>query len=246
LATRAADFDVLSTLILQLHPDISEGLRRLHEIVVPLPQWARSWSLVVFMMLGTASVAVARRAWLALTVMATLIYFLFFDTTMTSNHFRVYVVLFPVFAYAVALAADRLRRNRWLGLLLAAAFVLAGATSFKPPQMVPVDMTAPPEGMIGNQTYLVNSGFYHPEALVRRFPESRFLGLPIQADQVEAFLSVYPSVETVLWHGFSIQDEVKSALLARKGTSLIKSGHNRFDYPYEVYALARATDGESP
>ncbi len=241
LATRSGDFTPLSTLIVQLHPAVSEGLRRLHEIVVPSPEWTRSWWLVAFVVLGVGCALIARRLWIALTVAGTLVYFLALDSGMSSNYFRIYLVLFPAFAYAVAVIGDRIARWRAAGTVLAVAFVLAGAPMFRPPAAVPDEMTAPPAGMLENELYLVNSGFFHPECLIRQFPDSRFLGLPIDGEQLEEFLAAYPQARRILWHGFSIQDGVREALIARPGTVQLRSGLNGFDRRYTVLAL----DGDS-
>ena len=244
LATRSADFTPLSTLIVQLHPAVSEGLRRLHEIVVPVPEWTRSWWLIVFVALGGLAGLAARRLWLGLTIAGTLFYFLVLDTGMSSNFFRIYLVLLPAFAYGVALAGERITRFRAVGPVLAAAFLLAGAPMFRPPQMVPLEMTAPPVGLVEDELYLVNSGFFHPESLMRQYPDSRFIGLPIDAAQLEEFLSDYPQASKVLWHSFSVQDGVREALLARAGTTLVRTGLNDFDRRYTVLALGEAGDVE--
>jgi hypothetical protein len=246
LATRSVDFTPLSTLIVQLHPAVNEGLRRLHEIIVPVPEWTRSWWLIVFVVLGGLAGLLARRLWIGVTIVGTLFYFLVLDNGMSSNYFRIYLVLFPAFAYCVALAGERMARSRAAGPLLAVAFVLAGAPMFRPPQMVPLRMTAPPAGLLEDELYLVNSGFYHPESLMRLYPDSRFIGLPIDAGQLEEFLSDYPQARKVLWHSFSVQDDVREALLARPGTNLVRTGLNDFDRRYTVLALGEAGDAEDP
>jgi len=246
LATRSADFNVFSTLIVQLHPAVGEGLRRLHEIVVPVPEWTQSWWLVVFVALGALAGIAARRLWLAVTIAGTLLYFLVLDTGMSSNFFRIYLVLLPAFAYGVALAGERIMQSRTGGAVLAATFVLAGAPMFRPPQMVPMEMTAPPAGFLEDELYLVNSGFFHPESLMRRHPGSRFIGLPIDAGQLDEFLGDYPAARTVLWHSFSVQDDVREALLARPGTTLVRTKLNEFDRRYTVLALGDDSGGEEP
>jgi len=244
LATRSADFTPLSTLIVQLHPAVSEGLRRLHEIVVPIPEWTRSWWLIAFVVLGGLAGLAARRLWLGLTIAGTLFYFLVLDEGMSSNFFRIYLVLLPAFAYSVALVGERITRSRAAAPVLAAAFLLAGAPMFRPPQMVPMEMTAPPAGLLEDELYLVNSGFFHPESLMRQYPGSRFIGLPLDAGQLEEFLNDYPQARKVLWHSFSVQDEVREALLARPGTVLLRTGLNDFGRRYTVLALSETGDAE--
>ena len=115
LATRSVDFTPLSTLIVQLHPAVNEGLRRLHETIVPAPEWTRSWWLIVFVVLGGLAGLAAGRLWVGLTIVGTLFYFLVQDSGMSSNFLRVYQVLFPAFAYCVALTGERITRSRAAG-----------------------------------------------------------------------------------------------------------------------------------
>ena len=245
LATRSADFTPLSTLIVQLHPAIKEGLRRLHEMIVPVPEWTLSWWLIVFVVLGGLAGLAARRLWVGLTIVGTLFYFLVLDNGMSSNFFRIYLVLFPAFAYCMALAGERITRSRAAGPLLAAAFVLAGGPMFRPPQMLPLGVTAPPEGLLEDELYLVNSGFYHPESLMRVYPDRHFIGLPIDAGQLEEFLGDYPQARKVLWRSFSsVQDDIKEALLVRPGTTLVRTELNDSRMRYTVLAFSEAGDAE--
>ncbi len=246
LATRSADFTPLSTLIVQLHPAVSEGLRRLHEIVVPSPEWTRSWWLVVFVATGTLCALACRRLWVALTVAGTLFYFLVLDSGMSSNFFRIYLVLFPAFAYGVALAGERIPGWRAAGPGLAVVLVLAGAPMFMPPQAVPQEMVSPPSGMLEDELYLVNSGFFHPESLIRQFPDIRFQGLPIDGEQLEDYLAAYPQARKVLWHSFSVQDGVLETLIGRPGTLQLKTGLNSFDRRYTVLSLDTPSGSPEP
>ena len=237
LATRSADFNPLSTLILQLHPAVKEGLRRLHEIVAPVPQWTQSWWLIAFVALGSLAGLASRRLWLGLTIAGTLFYFLVLDDGMSSNFFRIYLVLFPAFAYAVALVCNRFSDDPVVVAAVIAVFLGSGAPMFRPPPMVPIGMVTPPPGLLGDELYLVNSGFFHPEGMMRGHPERRFLGLPIDDAQLEDFLADYSEARTVLWHDFSVQDEVREALIARPGTTLERSAVNDFGRRYTVFEL---------
>ncbi len=107
-------------------------------------------------------------------------------------------------------------------------------------------MTAPPAGLLENELYLVNSGFFHPECLIRRFPDSRFLGLPIDGEQLEDYLAAYPQARKVLWHGFSVQDGVLEALIERPGTLRLKTGLNSFGRRYTVLGLAPGAESPGP
>ena len=79
---------------------------------------------------------------------------------------------------------------------------------------------------------------------MRQFPNSRFIGLPIDAGQLEEFLGDYPAARRVLWHSFSVQDDVREALLARPGTTLLRTGMNDFDLRYTVLALGESGGAE--
>ena len=109
---------------------------------------------------------------------------------------------------------------------------------FRPDPMVPLEMLTPPKGMLEEKLYLVNSGFFHPESLMRSFPESRFIGLPLDPDHLEPFLADYPEARTVLWHGFSVQSEIQEAISNRPGTTRIGTEVNEFNRPYTLIQLA--------
>ena len=111
--------------------------------------------------------------------------------------------------------------------------------------MVPLETTAPPAGLLEEELYLVNSGFYHPESLMRVYPTKSFIGLPIDAGQLEDFLGDYPQARTVLWRSFSsVQDDVREALLARAGTTVVRTRSNDSRIGYTVLALGESGGAE--
>jgi hypothetical protein len=251
MATRSADFNPLSTLVVQLHPAVREGLRRLHEQVVPVPEWFRdpagiAWGLLLFMLCGAVCLLACRRVHLILAGSATLGYFLMLDSSMSSNFFRIYLVLFPAFFLAVALTAGRLwkRRRRlglWAGWGLVALMLLGGASLLRPPSGLTLELVTPPDGLLTGQAYMVNSSFYHPESLIFRYPEKRFVGMPLDPEQFEEFRTLYPGYDSILWHDFSVQDGLARYLREDPAWRLLRGGAN--DYGRRYVVLRKEPDG---
>ncbi len=236
LATRSADFSPLSTIVVQLHPAVQEGLRRLHEAIIPAPEWLRgpdgiAWEHIVFMLGGLLAVALSRRRALIATATLTLAYFLLLDRSMSSNFFRIYLPLFPVLFLAVAHLASRRPR---LAVALAVAMLISGAPSLSPPGEVALSTVTPPPGLLAEEAFMVNSGFYHPESLIRRYPEKRFIGMPIDAERFEEFRALYPEYDAILWHDFSVQDEIARHLGDSGRYEVARSGVNAAGRRYRV------------
>ena len=239
LATRSADFNLLSTLVPQMHPALRDGLRRLHETVVPAPEWLRgpdgiAWMLILFVVCGLAAVSWSRRGALVLATGAALAYFLVLDRSLSSNFFRVWLPVFPCFVLAASLAVARHRQRtgRTLAWLLVAGMLVGGAGMLRPVEGPPLAMVTPPEEPPEAPCTLVNSGFYHPESLLYRFPGRVFLGLPLEPGQLEEFLAAHPSCEQVLWHDFSVQGELADHLVSRAGFEVSARQVNRFGRGY--------------
>ena len=117
LATRSADFNALSTLVIQMHPAVRGALNRLHATLVPVPLWFRgpdgiSWGPLLFLLLAAGCLVASRRRELALAGFTAAGAFLFLDRSLSANFFRVWLAVFPVLIAAVAIAADRLRTSR--------------------------------------------------------------------------------------------------------------------------------------
>lgn len=251
LATRSSEFNLLSTLVIQMHPAVQEGLRRLHEMIAPDPEWLRdangmpAWGPMLFMACGIACLLLAsRRLDLLLAGTSTLLYFLFADRSLSSNFFRIYLGLFPVFFAAVAHVGGRL--GRWprpgaallpWGLVL--LVVSSGAAFLKPPVMYPLEMvTAPPE-LLTEDAYMVNSSFYQPESLIYRYREKRFIGMPLYPEQFEDFRLHYPAYRSVLWHDFSVQDDLAHHLEESGAYRVARAGRNEHGRRYVVLVRAR-------
>jgi hypothetical protein len=253
LATRTEDFSLLSTLVVQWHPAVHEGLRRLHERVVPVPQWiedggAVRWDRVLLIVLGMAAVVVSRRWALSLAALGGLGYFLLLDGTGSSHFFRIYLVLFPAMIAGLALvAADWLTRQGRAGTAGGVALLLitvaAGSGLLVPPEAPRLDQVTPPSSLLVRDRYWVNSGYYHPESLMWAFPDKRFAGLPIDPEQVPALLADYPEYRSVLWHQFSIQDSV---LLRLEDIGFRPLAESRSSDGYRYLVLERPGGSAAP
>jgi len=243
LATRSADFNLLSTLVPQMHPALAEGLRRLHEQIIPQPEWIYgpkgiAWGLLLFVTCGVFGMLASRRWPLLLAGGSALFYFLVLDRSLSSNFFRIYLVVFPVFCFGIAETAHRLwghGRRRWIGLALVGLTLMGGAPLLRPAPMLPLEAVTPPPGFLDGDHYLVNSAFYHPESLIFRHPDKKFIGLPIYPDQLDEFLAHYPSYDRVLWHDISVQDEVREALIQRVETGAVRESVNRYGFGYRTF-----------
>ena len=255
LATRSADFNALSTLVIQVHPAVREGLSRLHAHLVPVPLWFRgpdgiSWGPLLFLLLAAGCLIASRRRELALAGFAAAGAFLFLDRSFSSNFFRVWLGVFPVLIAAVAIAADRLRsrggggRSRVPALLaggLVALVVACGVGELLPQAMYPIEAVTPPPELLAEDAYLVNSGFYHPEAAAWRYPDKRFVGFPLNPGEVDGFLRAFPGYRAVLWHTGGVQDDVARYLVETKGYAVVRKATNSAGLGYAVL-MPRATE----
>lgn len=260
LATRTADFNPVSTLVLQLHPAIREGLKRLHEQIVPFPEWVSgpagiAWGPLLFMLLGTVCLVASRRWHLVLAGFSTLGYFLLLDGSKSSNFFRIWLGLFPVFFAAIAAVATRVagvvgpaRRVASWGLVALA--LAAGASGLEPLEMYPIGLVTPPPALLENGEYMVNSSFYHPESVMWRYPDKRFIGMPLDPSQFEDFRRRYAGYRCVLWHDFSVQDDLLAYLLGPGGYEVSRAEANEYGRRYAVLcpkgAGASGTSTPSP
>jgi len=247
LATRSADFNPLSTLVIQMHPSVREALSRLHAHLVPVPLWFRgpdgiSWGPLLFLLLAAGCLIASRRRELALAGFTAAGAFLFLDRSFSANYFRVWLGIFPVLIAAVAVAADRLRsrgagRSRVPRLLaggLVALVLACGVGELLPQAMYPIEAVTPPPEFLAEEAYLVNSGFYHPEAAAWRYPDKRFVGLPLDPGEVDDFLRAFPGYRSVLWHTGGVQDAVARYLVEAKGYAVVREASNTAGLGYAV------------
>lgn len=238
LATRSSDFNWLSTLVVQMHPAVHEGLRRLHQNLIPNPEWFGAWDLLLFMVCSIGFLLASKRFDLILTGVLTLGYFLLLDTSLSSHFFRLYLGLFPVFFMAVSIVVGRFCRSKpRLGSLVALAvagwILLTGVRHFACPPVNSLEEVTPPPELLAEEAYMVNSAFYHPECLIYRFPEKKFIGMPLDPDQFEDFQRHYPAYRSVLLHPLSIQNKL-ARYLKGHGYQTAASAENRFGRRYTV------------
>jgi len=247
LATRSAGFNALSTLVIQLHPAVREGLHRLHSHLAPVPLWFRgpegiAWRPLLFLLIAAACLVASRRRELALAGFTAAGAFLFLDRSLSANFFRVWLGVFPVLIAAVAIAADRVRSRgggrsrvpRLLAAGLVALVVACGVGELLPQAMYPIEAVTPPAELLTEDAYLVNSGFYHPEAAAWRYPEKRFVGLPLDPGEVDDFLRAFPGYRAVLWHTGGVQDDVARYLIKSKGYAVARKAANTAGLGYAV------------
>jgi hypothetical protein len=212
----------LSTLVVQMHPAVQEGLQRLHEAIIPDPEWLRgrhgiAWPLLLFMLWGVACVVASRRLPLIVAGAAMLGYFVLFDSSLASHFFRIYLPLFPVFFLAAAAVASRLLQARtraapWLAWILILFGLATPASLLKPPRMPGLEMFTPSPALLTEKAYMVNSTTFHPESLIYRFPDKKFIGLPLEPDQVEDFQRQFPEYRAILWHDFNTPYDVQKGV----------------------------------
>ncbi len=239
IAAAAGRFDWLSTLVIQKHPAVGEGLLRLHEQIMPDPEWLVRWPVTLFLVAGAICLLACRKySWqIALGIAA--LYFVFLDGSGTSRFFRIWLGMFPVLLAAIAAVGTAIvtgerRTFRAIGVGVIALPLLLGAGDLIPPEQFPLELVTPPPELLEEERYLVNSAFYHPEALIWAHPGKRFLGMPLFAEEFEAFLAAYPDYRTILWHDFSVQPELRSHL-TRSGWQVASRGSNAYGRQYEVW-----------
>jgi hypothetical protein len=189
---------------------------------------------MLFVACGVVALVAGRRCALLLTGALTLGYFLLLDHSLSSNFFRIYLPLFPVFFLAVGRLADRPGHGPFLAWALVGLMLLAGSPALRPPGAAPLDATTPPGELLVEDSFMVNSGFYHPESLIYRFPDKRFIGMPLRPDRFERFRARYPSYEAILWHDFSVQDEIAAYLRESGRYEVVREGVNRHGRRYTV------------
>jgi hypothetical protein len=222
LATPTDGFGPLSTLVIQMHPDVSEALRRLHVQIVPWPEWivgpgGISWGLLLLMAAGFAGVLGSRRLGVALAAFVPAVYFVLLDRSLSAHFFRIWLGVLPVFFLGIGLHVEETWKrgpgHRVLGAGLVAFALVGGIGLLVPIDAGPIELYTPPQAAIEpGSSYLVNSGRFHPESLVWRYPGARFVGLPLDAERVDEFVADFPAYDRVLWHDFTVQPEVREHL----------------------------------
>jgi len=247
LAAKTSEFGPVSTLLLPSHPDIAAALLELHSQILPLPDWIGNaeglrWGPLLFMISGCGCVLMSGRLPIVLAGFGSVGYLLFFDATHSSNFFRLYLPVFPVFSIAVALTAQRIwrgphRHARHFAAGLVAIYLASGAPYLSPSSAQPLELVTPPPDLLRESRYLVNSGFYQPESLIYRFPDRHFIGMPHNPEYLQAFRQAYPQYEYVLWHhSFSEQPAILQKMI-EGGARPLRSAQNGYGHAYTVFRL---------
>ena len=229
MATRSADYNLVSTLAPQLHPEIAAATRELYLRVASLPfdYGSRGGAVAIanglFVLIATVCVLATRRGWLIAATVMPMAYFLLFDSTLSTNFYRHYLAVFPAMFLGVAVVCARLAARarqrpavaalRWPAGLVG-VLILLGARYFEPAAMPTLAMITPPAAALTADRYMVNSGLFHPENLTQRYPEKQFIGMPYEPAAFEAFAQQFPAYTHILWRReFSVQDRVMVGLL---------------------------------
>jgi hypothetical protein len=244
LATPSDGYGWISTLAVQLHPSVAAATRALYEVTHAQPEWLQldgrlRVEMLTALALALACVLASRRIGLILAVLASLATFLYFDQTLSARFLRIWLGLFPVLFAGTALVAARIGRTGGAGRAVAAALVLAplaaGAPELRPRSAEPLEAATPPPELLTGTHYLVNSGFYHPESLLYRYPERRFLGMPREPERFAAFHALYPEYRAILWHGYNVQRELFEHLRASQRWRVAGRARNQAGYAYRVW-----------
>ena len=265
LASDASTFDALSTLVIQRHPDVAGGLARLHETIIPTAEWIEVPRLGVALAIGLLGVLLSRHVALILGVGLATFYFVVLDGTGTAQFFRIWLALFPAMFAGVGLAVARYTpRGRTgpsrigviAGATLVAVFTLLGAPEWRPTQgavpnlredrSISLQAATPPQGLLQEPAYFVNSGLFHPESIAWAYPRLEILGLPLEPASIERYFAAYPDVRHVLWHDFSVQGPVLDDLLRSGRCQPIREGRNAAGLRYRVLECAPVVASSAP
>jgi hypothetical protein len=246
LATAREDYGLLSTVAVQLHPSVAAATRLLYRHTHALPEWLWAdgrlrWELLAALVAMLAAVAASRRLELALAALASLVYFVALDATLSARFFRIWLGVFPVLLAGTALAAARLARRGAAGRAAAAALVLAalaaGAPDLRPREAERLENATPPPELLAGSHYLVQSGYFHPESLLYRYPERHFVGMPLEPERFAAFAALYPEYRGIVWHGWNVQRDLLEALRASGRWHVARRGTSASGYAYRIWEL---------
>lgn len=224
LAVRSDGFGPLSTLVMQMHPEIRLALGRLHQSILPLPEWILSldgdvaWGPLLFMLAGTAAVLATRHRAILASAAAGYAGLYLLDASGTGRFFRMDLPLFVPMAVAAGLLFARAwrtgcRRARALATAAATVPVLVVAPWFSTRPLATAEQFTPPRDFLSEPRYMVNSGSFLPDALMARYPDRQFIGMPLDPLDMPAFRAAYPEYRVVLFQEWSFQDEVIEDLM---------------------------------
>jgi hypothetical protein len=243
LAVPSDSFNVLSTLLLQSNTDINEALLMLHNKIMRFPEWFPSPNSVlsfgpfIAVTVMLIAVSLSRKPHLIAAAVLGFSYYLFLDRSHSGYFFRVFLGLFPVLLAGTAyfLETPAMRGKRiWYVISIVGLIFLGGSHYLFPRRSLPLDAVTPPQGLLENREYLVNSGFYQPESILFRYPGSRLIGMPLRAGEFDHFIRHYPQYTAIVWHDFSIQDGLRTYLLSSGGYSPCITAVNSWNRSYQV------------
>jgi len=246
LATKSEDYSIMSTLVPQMHPAVIEATRTLYESIAPIPQWLYSggeiaWGTILFVLLGSASLVYTRRPYLIAAGLLPMIYFNLFDRTLSSNFFRHYVALFPLFFIGIALAVKQILHDQKalspysypISISVVMLVVLSGISFMKPLKIPVIECVIPPSDMLTEEHYMVNSGFYHPESLIYSYPDKKFIGMPFYPEQFDDFSRCYPQYNSIICHiDFNVQKDLLKHLIDSGKYRVDGAGRNKYGVKY--------------
>jgi len=256
LATKSNDYNFLSTLVPQMHPAISEGNRMLYEKIMPFPNWLHSrgqiqWGPAFFMLSSVVCLALSGRPWLIAAGIVPMIYFNFFERTLSASFFRHYVALFPVFFMGISIFAEKIgQKNKgfihYIRILAVVSVLVSGVGYLKPSTMFPVERAVPPAEMTTGEYYMVNSGFFHPESLVFYYPDKRFIGMPLYPEQFDELAQRYPRYAgSIIWQlSFSVQNDLLKYLTESGRYRVDKMMKNRYGVGYLLLTATVPRDND--
>jgi hypothetical protein len=244
LATPSDGYGWISTLAVQLHPSVAAATRALYQSTHARPEWLfldgrLRVEMLLALALAAAALAASRRVGLGLAALASLVYFVALDATLSARFFRIWLGVFPVLLAGLALGSARLARRGAAGRVAAAALVLvplaAGAPELRPHSADPLEAVTPPPELLTATHTLVASGFYHPESLIYRHPERRFLGMPFEPERFAEFHALYPEYRAILWHGYNVQRSLLDHLRETGRWRVAARARNEAGYAYRLW-----------
>ena len=240
LATDTEGFNLISTLVVPMHPTVQATALKTYLEMAVYPEWIhgpRGYCVgtIVFMALGTIMTLISRRKETIATLAVFCILILLFDRSMTGYFFRHYLIVFIVCFIATAQVVARLR-GKWTAVVVVVVFGGLDAGYLMPEPFYPIEDLTPPREFLTEDHYMANSGTYHPESLAFAFPDKKFIGLPGDHSEWSNFVKNYPTYKRfILWRRYhSVQDDL-ILMLRHHGTyKVIRTTTNSIGIEYSV------------
>ena len=251
LATKTDSYNIISTFIPQLNKTVEVAISELHKSIFKYPEWFINerkiqFGTISFILLSLVSVVYTKRIYFYFAGILPFIYFTFFDNTLSGYFFRIYLPLFPIYFISIALSVNKLfnrSTNKKFFIFAVSLMVFASGC----PYLFPRDITVlknltPPDQFINKKYYMVNSGYFHPENLIYKYPDKKFIGMPLNYSDFDNFTKNFPKYKNILWHiEFSIQDNLLIWLIQSKKYKVIKYETNNAGLEYVLLEPYTAT-----